>query len=138
MHYFKKYLQVAPLSHALWRSLEAQSLKKLVKKGLVKPLLDLGCGFGEFAGVYFDSTVEFGLDISSNDLVLASKGKKFKKLILADARKMPFPDTSFETVVSISVLEHIKKVDLVFNEVFRVLKNGGEFIFSVPTNETQK
>jgi SAM-dependent methyltransferase len=45
---------------------------------------------------------------------------------------MPFPDASFASVVSNSVLEHIPNVEPVVREVARVLKPGGWFHFCVP------
>ena len=130
--YFRKYLEVAPLSLALWRTGEAQAISKIPFK---KPLLDLGCGFGEFMGVFTNQQIEVGIDICQKDLVLATKSKKYKNLILADARHLPFPDKSYKTVISISTLEHIANKDLnkVFSEAYRILQPNGKFIFTVPT-----
>jgi ubiquinone/menaquinone biosynthesis C-methylase UbiE len=122
---------VAPFSHALWRAVEAGEVSKLKYD---KPVLDIGCGFGEFAGVFFESTVEVGIDISSADLIKAKTGGKYRRLFLADARSLPFEDKSFSTVISISVLEHIPKVELALREISRVLKKGGVLIFTVPTD----
>lgn len=130
MKYFYRYLKIAPLSHALWRSLEARALEKVKMK---RPILDIGCGFGEFAGVFFEKMVEVGIDIDPKELILASQKKKYKKLIWADACRLPFKNNSFQTIISISTLEHIKNVDKVITEAKRVLKKGGYFIFTVPT-----
>lgn len=135
MKYFKRYLEVAPLSLAIWRSQEAQAVSKI---DLKRPILDIGCGFGEFGGVFFDSFVEVGVDISSADLALAAQKKKYKKLTLVDARSLPFKDKSFSTVISISSIEHIKNVEKVFDEAFRVLKQDGQFIFTVHTKEVER
>ncbi|UCH72250.1 MAG: hypothetical protein JSW62_01510, partial [Thermoplasmatales archaeon] len=64
-NYFKEYLKIAPLSHALWRAKEAKSLENIKLK---EPILDLGCGFGEFAGVFFEGMIEIGIDVSQDDL----------------------------------------------------------------------
>lgn len=51
------------------------------------------------------------------------------------ARGIPFSDDTFDIVVAIEMIEHIEKYnDLVFmfNEVYRVLVNGGKFIFTTP------
>lgn len=127
--YLKNFLRVAPLSHALWRSVEALSFEKVEFN---RPVLDLGCGFGEFAGVVFNK-IETGIDIDESDLRKAIDGKKYKKLQWADARKLPFKNNSYSTVVSVSVMEHISGADKVIKEVARVLKKNGIFAFSVPT-----
>lgn len=130
MNYFKKYLKVAPFSHALWRSLEARALGRIKIK---PPVLDIGCGLGEFAGVFFPNLVEIGVDINIKDLLIASQKKKYRKLVMADARNLPFPDKSFKTIIAISTLEHIEGVDQVFKEGYRVLRKNGLFIYTVPT-----
>lgn len=130
--YLQRYLKVAPLSHALWRASEAQ---ELAKHKLKKPILDLGCGFGEFAGVFFSSQIEVGVDIDYRQIARAAQTGKYKKTIVTDARKLPFASGTFNTVISISTLEHIPDNYRVFKEVFRVLKHGGRFIYTVPTEK---
>lgn len=136
VNYLDKYLDIAPFSHALWRSLEAKALDKT--KRLIKyrrPILDLGCGFGEFSGVFFKSSIEVGVDISPADLLKADRFKKYRHLYVEDARNLSFTDSSFSTVISISVLEHIPQVNQAIKESYRVLKPGGYFIITVPTRE---
>lgn len=117
---------------ALWRSPEA---KVLSQYEYPEPLLDLGCGFGEFATVFFENRVGYGLDINPRHLRLAGRSQKYQRLTLADARKMPYPDNHFQTILAMSVLEHISEVEEVFTQAYRVLKPGGQFILSFPTDE---
>lgn len=129
--YLRDFLKIAPLSHALWRAVEALSFSRVKFKS---PVLDLGCGFGEFAGVVF-SQIEMGIDISEKELEQSLRGKEYKKVKWADARNLPFKDNSYSTVVSVSVMEHIEKGEKVVFEAYRVLKKEGIFAFSVPTTE---
>ncbi len=46
----------------------------------------------------------------------------------ADARSLPFPDSSFETVISEDGFEHFLKPATVLAEVYRVLIDGGVFM----------
>lgn len=130
-NYLREYLRIAPVAMALWRSIEAQHL---ATEELPNPILDLGCGFGEFAGVFFDDPVDAGIDIRLADLVRAKRGRRYKFLIAADARRLPFPPESFASVISISVLEHIPRMDEAVAEAYRVLKKGGAFVFTTPTS----
>ncbi|QQS39303.1 class I SAM-dependent methyltransferase [Candidatus Woesebacteria bacterium] len=130
--YMRRYLKVAPLALAIFRSIEAKNISSVK---IEKPILDVGCGFGEFAGVFFDRKVEMGLDISWKELVTAQKSHKYKKLTWVDAREMPFADNHFGTVLSVSVLEHIKNVEPVIKEIYRVLKKGNLFVFTTNTNK---
>lgn len=127
--YFGGFLKMAPLSHALWRTVEAKSFGSV---SLKTPILDLGCGFGEFAGVVFGK-IQCGVDIRKKDLDAAFTSGQYEKTILADARSLPFPDSCFATIVSVSVLEHISGTDKVLKEAARVLVKGGRIVFSAPT-----
>jgi len=130
--FLRRYLKVAPVALAVFRSIEAKYISSTSMK---RPILDLGCGFGEFAGVFFDRQVETGLDISWKELVTASKSKRYKNLTCVDARNMPYANNSFATVLSVSVFEHITKVDEVVKEVFRVLKPKGQLILTINSSK---
>ena len=128
--FLRRFLRIAPVPHALWRSIEAKYLSTVE---LPAPLLDIGCGFGEFAGVFFDYPVDAGIDIHQADLVRAQRGQRYKFLASADARRLPFRSESFTTVISISVMEHILRVEEVVAEAYRVLRRDGLFVFTAPT-----
>lgn len=130
--YFRRYLEISPLGLSLWRTVEAKHLSKVLLK---RPILDLGCGFGEFARAFFDKPVDMGLDINAFDLYGAAKTGRYKNLILADARDIPLPDKMFSTVLSVSVLEHILDPDQVLKEAFRVLKPNGKIVFTLETSK---
>lgn len=55
--------------------------------------------------------------------------------IRCDARKIPFADNTFETVISIYNLEHIQDLNAVLNDVCRVLKPGGKFLVVLPCED---
>lgn len=46
---------------------------------------------------------------------------------------MPAPDATFDWVLSNSVLEHVDEIAAVLAETGRVLRDGGLFIFTVPS-----
>ena len=73
----------------------------------------------------------FNVDI---DPAVATHEKELPNLtaVVADIRKMPFPDNSFDSVYCISVLEHVGDEPMdSFNECMRVLKPGGIFYLTV-------
>jgi ubiquinone/menaquinone biosynthesis C-methylase UbiE len=51
-----------------------------------------------------------------------------------DARRLPYEDGTFDTVLMVSILEHLKPGDqaAVAREVRRVLRPGGQFVYGVP------
>ena len=70
--YFRKFLKVAPLSLAIWRSIEAYQLAKN-SINYKRPILDIGCGFGEFAGVFFNKTVDVNNFEQINEFLLTNQ-----------------------------------------------------------------
>lgn len=79
----------------------------------------------------------YGLDLTCNveevKQVFAARGVH-PILQNGDARKMPYEDNQFDTVLLISILEHLKPHDLeqAFCEIRRVLKPGGQMVYGVP------
>lgn len=49
--------------------------------------------------------------------------------------RLTFDDSTFDLVVTLDVMEHVNEPAACFAEVARVLRPGGVYIFSVPTDE---
>ncbi len=101
--------------------------------------LDLGCGTGEFLykiGVKHPNLSLYGIDISKISLKLAQRkcsSLKNLKFYLHDITKgLPFPDSFFNGVVSIHLLNYLPKSSLFtyFNECYRVLKPKGKLVIT--------
>ena len=127
--YLRRYLRRAPAALALWRSIEARHFSSVP---MPRPLLDVGSGFGEFGSAFFDEPADVGLDISRRDLEISKDARVYRNLVQSDARRLPFGDGAFASVMSVSVLEHIPDVLPFFPEAHRVLRPGGVLVFSVP------
>ncbi len=122
------YLTCTPLAHALHRAAEAHQLAKIALPG---PVLDLGCGTGEFASLAMTGRFDVGVDFNARALDKAARTGRYRAVECADARRLPFADDQFQTVLSVSVLEHVLQPDLALAEVFRVLRPGGRFVATV-------
>lgn len=131
--YLARYLAVAPISLALERSIECRMLSTAL---LPEPLLDIGCGDGLFASVFYDRPRAVGVDQNVEALRRASRGYRFR--IAADASALPFADGSFASVLSNSTLEHTRSLDAILLEVARVLVARGRFVLTVPTPGYQR
>lgn len=130
MDHLERYLQAAPVSLSLERAIEARWVSSLP---LAKPLLDLGCGDGLFAERVFRRVAGVGLDRDRSELSIARARGAYRSLACADSARLPFRSGAFASVISNSVLEHLRDLSGTLAEVRRVLRPEGRFWFSVPS-----
>jgi SAM-dependent methyltransferase len=88
-----------------------------------KRVLDVGSGRGYLQDVAHDYT---GLDISET---VASR--YHKPFVVGSATAMPLPDSSFDAIWSIWVLEHIPEPEAALKEMRRMLEPGGVLFLAV-------
>lgn len=124
-------LKALPAFRALVRACEAHLFSRLPP--LPHPILDLGCGDGHFAQAALPD-MDAGIDLNPASLAEAHSRRVYHALAQSSATALPFASHSFATVVSNCVIEHIPDNIAVMQEAARVLKPGGQFIFSVPTD----
>ncbi|AUS04139.1 class I SAM-dependent methyltransferase [Pseudotamlana carrageenivorans] len=94
-------------------------------------LLDIGCGkmpYKKFLLENSEIKQYIGLDIET----ALNYDIQVKPDYSWDGRIMPFGDESFDCAFGTEVLEHCPEPEVVLKEVFRVLKPGGVFFFTVP------
>ena len=96
-----------------------------------KKVLEVGVGLGadheQFAR---GGSVLYGIDLTER--ALAHTRRRFSlaglrsTLLVADAEELPFPDASFDLVYSWGVLHHSPNPQRAVDEIYRVLRPGGE------------
>jgi len=126
------YIANAPLALALERTVEGRLYQDLDFTG---PILDVGCGDGLFANMVFSDAIDVGIDPDGRELESARLTLAYRELIQCSGDRIPKPDQYFGTSFSNSVLEHITDIEPVMREVWRVLKPGGNFYFTVPSEK---
>jgi SAM-dependent methyltransferase len=93
-------------------------------------ILDLGCGVGHsFHLLAPRETV--GVDIEPSAL----EGQD-RDTVAADMRDLPFPDGSFDGLISVQSLEHVPDGERVVREARRVVRAGGVAVFQTPNRLT--
>ncbi len=95
-------------------------------------LLEIGCSFGHLLKRLEKKFNAHGIDKSPYAIKLSKNVCKGSKTSIGDAENLRFGNNSFDVVIALHVLEHIKNPDKAVNEVNRVLKKGGVFIFATP------
>ncbi len=126
---FQVLLKLLGPSLGLWRAAEVAVLREQSFPG---PILDLGCGDGIVTSQVI-STVHIGVDPDRQALAKAARQRIYRQLIPTSIEQAELPAGSIGTVVSNSVLEHLPQVDTVLATVARLLRPGGKFIFTTPT-----
>src|SRR3989442_6793733 len=71
-----------------------------------------------------------GIDMTPEMLAKAraaatALGQRNVEFVESEAERLPFPDESFDVVISNGVIDLIPDKDAVFSEILRVLKPGG-------------
>ena len=124
-----KHLSSLPYFRGMLRAVEHSLYARFDIRG---PILDIGAGDGHFAVAYLTGQQCLGIDPWWQPLQEAASRKVYTLLVQADGSALPLPEASFAYAMSNSVLEHIPDVQLVLNEVGRVMALGGMFTFAVP------
>lgn len=105
--------------------------------------LDVGCGTGIFMQdliLKYGCNQFYGID-GPSDFHDRAKNRGYKEVfIIADlcSSPLPFEDKSFDFIVSKDVFEHLISPKYVAQEINRVLKMNGLFLFHVPNHFPMK
>jgi ubiquinone/menaquinone biosynthesis C-methylase UbiE len=96
-------------------------------------VLEIGCGLGTDGVQFAKAGAEYtGVDLTSAAVDLARRNFELRGLKgtfqTSDAERLDFPDASFDLVYSHGVLHHTPDTQLAIDEVYRVLRPGGQAI----------
>lgn len=110
----------------------SKAVNSLIKNRVFKDakILEVGCSVGHIVRSLSKldcNLTYFGVDI---DEYAIKKGKKYFQnnsfegissvtLSIEEAEKLPFPDNSFDGIISLNVLEHLKEPSMAINEFVR-------------------
>ncbi|MBA7619968.1 2-methoxy-6-polyprenyl-1,4-benzoquinol methylase [subsurface metagenome] len=112
-------------------------LEALARRWQRGKLLNVGCAHGPDFLPFKDSFELYGVDFSAEMLKFAEKySQKFGftvRLALADVRRLPYPDESFDWAISVATYHHLGggEHQEALKELKRVLKPGGEAFITV-------
>jgi ubiquinone/menaquinone biosynthesis C-methylase UbiE len=113
---------MAPLG---WLGLTA-ARRKLVR-GLAGRVLEVGTGTGLALPGYPDTVTSLtAIDVDAEALKRARLRHPDAEVVQASVEDLPFPDASFDAVVSSLVFCSVEAPARALTEVFRVLRPGGE------------
>jgi demethylmenaquinone methyltransferase/2-methoxy-6-polyprenyl-1,4-benzoquinol methylase len=96
-------------------------------------VLDIGCGTGDIAcevDRLVKNPVVVAADFSAGMILEGKRSKKCPSIMwcLADACRLPFPDNSFDAVLSSYLVRNVTDAGRAFREQMRVVKPGGRVV----------
>lgn len=119
-----------------WAMREETFKRKLIQQANIQPqmkVLDLGCGTGTLTIMTkrnHPDTQVTGIDGDSEVLRIAQEKSRGTDIQWDEglASSLPYPDSTFDRVVTSLVIHHLAKEDKrrAFKEIYRVLKPRGE------------
>jgi len=103
-------------------------------------VLDYGCGAGRIVALMRERGLDaFGCDVfyggggGLRNVPPELMGTAIRRI---EDGRIPFPDGRFDLVISNQVMEHVEDLNLVLQEIHRVLKPGGEALSIFPDRDT--
>jgi len=136
------------LTKFLFMNTDAKFINKCVSDMLDRDdiVLDVGAGTFQYTR-YQDVKALFGIDLPNvSDEGLGWTRNKLRHLpmqkglysIFGDCERLPFRSDSFNKIVMIEVVEHIKRDNLAVLELARVLKQDGKLFITTPNGSEVK
>jgi len=104
-----------------------RELKQYAISYLTGQLIDIGCGDKPYKNILSPYvTVHMGVDHEG------TLHENSNIDIFGTAYQIPVEEASFDSAICTAVLEHLEEPELALRECYRVLKQGGVAIYSVP------
>jgi len=117
----------------IWRAWEYAGSRRYA---LQEPVLDIGCGDGQFFHLSWPSLREAaGVDIDPETVDRARKSGFYREVQQARADRLPFASESFRSALANCSLEHMDRLPRVLDSIRRCLAPQGGFLLSVVTDK---
>ncbi len=118
----------------VWRAGQERRLQMIARWAKLENarVLEAGAGVGMYASQFrrrFTNDVE-AFDVELDRVIEARADTPHS--IVAAAEALPYPDNTFDTILSNEVLEHVLDDRLAASEMVRVLKVGGRAVIFAP------
>ena len=118
----------------VWRAGQQRRLEMIVQAAgehIRGSILENGCG----VGMYVERLAPFGGKIFGLEYDFeraAEAGARSPGIVNAAGERLPYPDASFDLILSHEVLEHVADDAQAVREMVRVIRPGGRIVIFVP------
>ncbi len=118
----------------VWRAGQQRRLEKIRRAAegrLHGRILENGCGIGMYAErLQQDGGQVIGLEYDFDRAYQAHQ--RVERIVNAAGEALPFPDNSFDLILSHEVIEHVQDDAQAIREMIRVLRPGGRLVLFCP------
>lgn len=120
------------------RKIILKPILKIIRKYIDSPslsLLEIGTGAGyliSFLEYEFPQMNLTGLEFDNRLVSLTQSKVKKARILQGNAEEFNFKDETFDIIVSLQVIEHLYRPELMLGAVKKHLNPGGVFIFTTP------
>jgi SAM-dependent methyltransferase len=123
-------------SQAFWRYFELQALKQIEYE---RPILEIGCGDGQFSSLVFRE-IDEAIDVNPHAVEKCRRlaNGLYRRVRCLDARKLQFSESGYGTIYANCVMEHIPEIAGVLAGCYRGLRPGGKLVMTVPLTAMNK
>jgi SAM-dependent methyltransferase len=116
-------------SQAYWRFFELQALKQIDYQ---RPILEIGCGDGQFSSLVFRE-IDEAIDVNPRSVEKCRRlNHLYRHVQCLDARELQSSDRGYGTIYANCVMEHIPDIEAVLAGCYRGLRPGGKVVMTVP------
>ncbi len=135
--YRQEYAKPFSVLYEVCRLYTVREVLNKIKSSRFNPntILDYGCGDGRYTSIlkqFFPESSIYGSDISDIGLKIAKENHPDAQYISMSDETIDFADSSFDLIISIEVLEHVKNVEKSTREIGRLLKPHGMVLITTP------
>lgn len=96
-------------------------------------VLEIGCGDGAMLQLLTDRNVDaVGVDASASGISRCTAAGLRAQCLDVSTDSLPFPNDSFDVVISLETFEHLMNPHYALQEVRRTLRSGGRLFCSIP------
>ena len=96
-------------------------------------LLDVGCATGSFVGLAADQGLRaFGIDINAHAIATARERVPDADLRVGQLADEPFGGQTFDSIVMVDFLEHVREPESELLRARQLLNRGGRLVVSTP------
>ena len=91
-------------------------------------MMDFGCGSKPYKPLFHNATEYIGVDFAGDGHSHVNENID----VFYDGKTLPFPDNTFDSILTTEVLEHVFNLEEILKELNRVLKSGGKILITLP------